>query len=126
MLDIKLIRENPTLVRRNLERRRDPEILKLFDKLLEVDEQWRKLTTRVNELRRRRNEISAEIARLLKEGRDVSKLRMEAKRLPELIKEAEEERRRLWEEERYILMRLPNLLHESVPDGEDELSLIHI
>jgi len=126
LLDIRLIRENPTLVRRNLERRRDPEILKLFDRLLEVDEQWRKLTTRVNELRRRRNEISAEIARLLREGRDVSKLREEAKRLPELIKEAEEERRRLWEEERYILMRLPNLLHESVPDGEDERDNVEI
>lgn len=126
MLDIRLIREKPDLVRQNLERRKKPEILKLFQRLLEVDKEWRRLTTRVNELRRRRNEISALIARLIRESQDASELKEEARRLPGLIKEVEEERRRLWEEEHYILMRLPNLLHDSVPEGEDEQDNVEI
>jgi len=66
MLDIKLIREQPDAVRENLERRRDPEKLTLLDQLVKDDARWRELTGEVNNLRRRRNEISSEIAK----GRD--------------------------------------------------------
>jgi len=126
MLDIKLIRENPELVRRNLERRHDPEKLALLDQLIEADRRWRELTTRVNRLRRRRNEISAEIGRLIKEGKDASALRREAAEVPRLIREAEEERDRYEEQVRHALMRLPNLLHDSVPYGADDSENVEI
>jgi len=125
-LDIKLIRENPELVRRNLERRHDPEKLALLDQLIEADRRWRELTTRVNRLRRRRNEISAEIGRLIKEGKDASALRREAAEVPKLIREAEEERDRYEEQVRHALMRLPNLLHDSVPYGADDSENVEI
>jgi len=125
-LDIKLIRENPELVRRNLERRHDPEKLALLDQLIEADRRWRELTTRVNRLRRRRNEISAEIGRLIKEGKDASALRREAAEVPRLIREAEEERDRYEEQVRHALMRLPNLLHDSVPYGADDSENVEI
>mgnify|MGYP003878902937 CR=1 FL=1 len=125
-MDIKLIRENPELVRRNLERRHDPEKLALLDQLIEADRRWRELTTRVNRLRRRRNEISAEIGRLIKEGKDASALRREAAEVPRLIREAEEERDRYEEQVRHALMRLPNLLHDSVPYGADDSENVEI
>ena len=125
-MDIKLIRENPEAVRRNLERRHDPEKLALLDQLIAADESWRELTTRVNRLRRRRNEISAEVGRLIKEGKDASALRREAAEIPGLIREAEEERGRYEEQVRYALMRLPNLLHESVPYGVDDSENVEI
>ena len=125
-MDIKLIRENPELVRRNLERRHDPEKLALLDQLIEADRRWRELTTRVNRLRRRRNEISAEIGRLIKEEKDASALRREAAEVPRLIREAEEERDRYEEQVRHALMRLPNLLHDSVPYGVDDSENVEI
>jgi seryl-tRNA synthetase len=52
MLDIKLIRENPQLIRKNLERRNQPEYLRLFDELLEKDKEWREAVLKMNGLRK--------------------------------------------------------------------------
>jgi len=126
MLDIKLIRDKPEVVRQNLERRHDPEKLVLLDQLVDADQRWRQLTTRVNQLRRRRNEISAEIGRLIKEGKDTSSLKQEASEIPKLIGEVEAERDRYEELVNYALMRLPNLIHDSVPYGVDDSENVEI
>ncbi len=60
MIDVKLIRTNPDLVRDNLKRRSDPEKLMLLEEFIEADKNWRFLQTQINELRRKRNELSAE------------------------------------------------------------------
>jgi len=120
MLDIKLIREDPEAVRRNLEKRQDPAKLGLLDQVIEADGRWRELTTKVNRLRKRRNEVSSEIASALKSGRDASALREEAKKIPEEIKEVDAELSQREETVRSGLMRLPNMLHESVPYGRDD------
>ncbi|MEM7820129.1 MAG: serine--tRNA ligase, partial [Candidatus Aenigmatarchaeota archaeon] len=91
MLDLKLIRENPQLVRRNLERRQDPNYIAMFDELLVVDKKVRELTAKVNSLRARRNELSLAIANAKKTGADISAVRKEAELLPEQIKTAEAE-----------------------------------
>ena len=126
MLDIRLIREDPDRVRRNLERRREPEKLALLDRLIEDDARWRELTTRVNGLRRRRNEISNEIAKVMREGGDPSALREEAAEIPKLIVDAETERDLHGGRVKEALMRLPNLLHESVPYGVDESENVEV
>jgi len=120
MLDIRLIRENPDVVRRNLEKRDDPEKLKLLDDLMKLDTEWRQLLTKVNELRHRRRMVTEEIARLKKKGKDTAQKLEEAKSLPREIErlEAQVEERR--EKVNSILLRLPNLLHETVPIGKDE------
>lgn len=126
MLDIKLIRENPDAVLENIARRCDPSKLELLNKVLEEDARWRELTTRINLLRRRRNEVSLEIGRLLKSGEDASSLREEADKINQLIKEAEEERDSTEKLVREGLMRLPNLLHDSVPYGVDDSQNIEV
>jgi len=120
MQDIKLIREQPDKVRENLARRRDPEKLELLDHVIETDRKWRELTQRVNDLRRRRNQISSEIARTLKEGGDASSLKNEASEIPSRLRVLESQMSESQERLRDGLMRLPNMLHESVPYGEDE------
>lgn len=120
MLDIKLIREQPEKVRENLARRRDPEKLKLLDHVIETDRKWRELTQRVNDLRRRRNQISSEIGRAVKEGGDASSLKKEASEIPSRLRVLESQMSESQEWLRDGLMRLPNMLHESVPYGEDE------
>jgi len=126
MLDIKLIRDDPEAVRLNLERRHDRKKLELLERVVEDDTRWRELTTRVNDLRARRNRISSEIGRVMKEGGDTSSLRQEASQLPAMISEVEVERDETWERVRGALMRLPNILHESVPYGADESENVEV
>ncbi|RMF05034.1 serine--tRNA ligase [Candidatus Woesearchaeota archaeon] len=123
MLDIKLIRTNPELVRENLKRRKNPEYEKMLDRAIELDSEWRRKNMEREKLRARRNAVSKEIAKLKREGGssgEVEKLMAEAKEIPKRIEEVENESERMRNELRKILMRLPNLLHESVPEGEDE------
>lgn len=126
MLDIKLIRENPAQVRENLARRHDPEKLELLDHVIETDQKWRELTGRVNDLRRKRNEISSQIGRVMKEGGDASSLKKEAGEIPSQLKELESQMSSLQEDLRNGLMRLPNMLHESVPFGADDHDNVEI
>ena len=64
MLDIKLIRENPELVRENLKRRGEPENLRMLDELIDCDRKWRQLLTELNELRHQRKTITMETTTL--------------------------------------------------------------
>lgn len=120
MIDIKLLRENPDLIRKDLERRKDTEKLALLDKILESDSEWRSLKHNEDILRRKRNELSNSINAAKKEGRDVKEILEEAKKVPEQIKESEQKRLLLEEEIKSGLRALPNLMHESVPYGKDD------
>lgn len=120
MLDIKLVRESPEVVRKDLERRRAYKHLPMLEEAVELDKQWRELTVESDRLRHRRNVVSQKISRLKKTGEDASDRIKEVREIPEKIKlidrEKEEKRERLQQ----ILMRLPNILHEDVPYGESE------
>jgi seryl-tRNA synthetase len=119
MLDIKLIRENPDLIRRNLQKRNDKEKLKLLDELIKMDVEWRESLQETEKLRNQRNIISREIADLKKQGKNADEKLKLAKVIPEKIKELEEYVIDLRGRMDTILMRLPNILHESVPIGAD-------
>jgi seryl-tRNA synthetase len=120
MLDIKLIRENPELVRENLKKRGDPEFLRMLDELIECDKLWRQHLTRLNNLRRERNRITTEIATLKKKGADATAMVSKAKEIDKEIANLEQLVGEYENKVRYYLMRLPNLLHDSVPVGKDE------
>jgi seryl-tRNA synthetase len=120
MLDIKLIRENPEVVRQNLIKRGDSEKLELLDRLIHYDKKWREYTTQLNELRRKRNELTIKIANLKKRGESSEKEIEEAKKMDNEITAMEKETTDLRGKIRDILMVLPNILHESVPVGKDE------
>ncbi len=120
MLDIKLIREHPDIVKENLKKRKDPEKLQMLDDLLQHDKQWRKQLTKLNELRHKMNLATADIANLKKAGKDADLKIEEAGKIEGQINEVEKLVNESREKVEYILMRLPNLLHESVPFGEAE------
>ncbi len=120
MIDIKLVRTNPEFVKENLKRRNDPEKLRLLDEFIVADRTWRKILTEINEWRRKRNELSIEVAKLKKQGLDVSRLLEEAERIQETIKGLMVQVEQCERESRNLLMRIPNILHESVPPGRDE------
>ncbi len=120
MLDIKTIRENPEAVLKNLERRRNPNYTNLLRELLKEDREWRQLLLATEGLRKRRNEIAREITEAKKSGNPHAKLLAEAKGMPSKIKNNGKRQDVLKRGIHEKLMRLPNLLHNSVPYGKSE------
>lgn len=120
MLDIRLIRENPEFVRNNLMKRGDPENIRMLGELIDFDRKWRQVLTKLNELRHERRLITTEIATLKKKGKDATKEVSKAKTVDMKITKLEKEVNKAEEKVRNYLMRLPNLLDESVPTGKDE------
>lgn len=126
MIDIRLIREKPDFVRENIKRRNDPEKLKILDELIEIDKKWRMLQTELNNLRRRRNELSVAIAHRKKMNESADQLLLEAEKVQADIKVLEDHAKEYSMKVRSLLMRVPNLLHESVPYGQDENDNVEI
>ncbi|MFA5613371.1 MAG: serine--tRNA ligase [Methanoculleus sp.] len=126
MLELKFVRAHPEIIRADLNRRGDTEKLTWVDEVLEMDRRARELTVAIGDLRNRRNVISREINRARKAGEDTAVLIAEAADLPARIKEVETERDTLTEGIRYHLMRIPNILHESVPIGKDDTENVEI
>ena len=120
MLDIRLLRENPNIVKKNLEKRKDKEKLSWIQKVKKIDEEYLKIKKKVEELRHKRNLVSEEINKLQKQGKDIKGKIKEIKEIPEKIKELEEQQKTMKQEIDYHMMRLPNILHESVPCGKDD------
>ncbi|MCL6627394.1 serine--tRNA ligase [Alicyclobacillus shizuokensis] len=118
MLDIRAIRANPDAFKAGLGRRNvGPEVI---DNLLAADEQWRQALAEAERLKSVRNRTSEAIARKKKQGEDASADIAEMKRVSERIKQLDEAVREHEAAVQDQLLRIPNLPHESVPDGETE------
>ena len=126
MLDIRFVRAKPDVIREDLKKRNDVEKIAWVDDLLLQDIRHRELIGQTNELRRRRNSISHDINRAKKAGEDASGLITEAANLPGKIKENETEMEEISAKIRNYLMRIPNILHESVPVGADDTENVEI
>ncbi|MCL2134805.1 MAG: serine--tRNA ligase [Candidatus Bathyarchaeota archaeon] len=120
MLDIKLIRENPDLVRVNLEKRGNPENLLMLDELITLDKQWRLNLTNLNDLRHARKTITIEIATLKKTGQDAKAQFEKAKEIDIKITCIEKQVTQEEAKERHLLLSLPNMLEPTVPLGKDD------
>ncbi|MBR9682259.1 MAG: serine--tRNA ligase, partial [Candidatus Aenigmarchaeota archaeon] len=126
MLDIKLIRENSGLFKRNLQKRGAKDKLKMLEELIIKDKKVRKSKFDIDKLKAQRNKISKEIGELKKAKKSATKKMKEASNIPKNIKKKEEEISKLEERIKFILMRLPNLMHESVPKGKDDSENVEI
>jgi len=120
MMDIKTIREDPKSVVRNLERRGAQAKAPLVEEAVRADSEWRKLKTEVDRLRHRQNELTAKVAGMKKSGDSVEQLLKEVKGIPAEIKALDARADERYQRLTKILLSLPNMLHESVPDGKDE------
>ncbi len=126
MLDIKLIRENPDFVKNNLAKRGNLQALKMLDELTEYDRRWRQILTKLNELRHERKRVTTQIAMLKKSGKGAEKEILKGREMDVEITASEKAVAECEAKTHDYLMRLPNLLHESVPIGKDESNNVPI
>ncbi len=118
MLDPKLIREKPDEVKENLAKRKKPEYIEMVDEFLGVDKIWRETDVKVNELRKQRNIYAKNIAKA--KGDEKQKLIAEMKEINSNLSDSEKIYHDKQDRRQFLLDRIPNLLHDSVPYGEDD------
>ncbi|MEM3386123.1 MAG: serine--tRNA ligase [Nitrososphaerales archaeon] len=117
MLDLRLVREHPEIIKDMLEKRN---ISFPLEELLKKDAKRRQLLTEVQRLKHQRNLISLQIAQAKKEGRDTLEKLHTVKEISDRIEQLDSEAKALDQEVNNMLKSLPNLIHESVPVGKDE------
>ena len=117
MLDLKLIRSNPDRVREGL-RKRGAEVS--LSELLSLDQERRSVLVELESLKNKRNTVSKEVGRLKAAKEDASILINEMRQVNEEIRNLDEKVRLIEEKIGEKLLTLPNLPHESVPEGVDD------
>ena len=114
MIDIRLIRENPELVRQGLEKRGDAFVL---DEILEIDARYRNVLRRTEELRAKHNETSKQLAKSKERS---PQLIAQMRQLGEQISSLQQQTKETKASVDCLLLELPNIPHPSVPEGKSE------
>jgi seryl-tRNA synthetase len=117
MLDPRLIRDNPDKIRKMLEARA---VHFPLDQLVNLDKQRRELIVKTDELRKKRNDTSLEIAKRKKSNQDTNELIQQMQSVSEDLRKLEENQIKTENTYTRLSLTLPNLIHESVPIGKDE------
>jgi len=118
MLDIRLIREKPEFVRERLATRGGGDEAKI-DELLKVDAERRKTETELQQLQAERNRLSKEIGAKKSKGESTNDVEAEVKSIGAKIVDLEQRAANFDEQQRNLLLEIPNLPHQSVPLGKD-------
>ena len=120
MLDVKFIKENPSIIKDDLTKRGQKEKSGWVDEVIKKHDQLRKLKESNDALRHSRNLLTRDINELKKQGKDIKEKIKEAKELPGKIADSDAKIEELETGIRSLLQRIPNVLHDSVPDGKDD------
>ncbi len=128
MIDIKLIRENPELVKENIKKKFQDEKLVIVDEVKKLDEDYRALRVKADDLRGKRNTISKEIGALMKQGlkEEAEKVKAEVANIAKEIEECESKEVVLEEDIKKKMMVIPNIVDPSVPVGKDDSENVEI
>ena len=128
MIDIKLIRENPELVKENIRKKFQDEKLVLVDEVEALDKEFRNAKTRADSLRGDRNRISKEIGKLYGQGKkeEAEAAKQKVKDLEVELQNLEVREGELEGEIRQRMMLIPNIIDPSVPIGKDDSENVEI
>ena len=122
MIDIKILRENPEMVKENIRKKFQDHKLVLVDEVLKLDKESRELTLMCDELRMNRNAISKEIEILMGQGKkeEAESKKKEVEEINSKLAENEGKESKLKEEIKNRMMKIPNIMDSSVPIGKDD------
>ena len=128
MLDIKFVRENPEIVKKNIQNKFQDEKLPLVDEVIELDAKNREIKQEVEGLRANRNKLSKQIGALMAQGK-----KEEAEAVKKQVTDAADRMNELDAQEKdvearikKIMMTIPNIIDPSVPIGKDDSQNVEI
>ena len=128
MIDIKLIRTNPELVKENIKKKFQDEKLELVDKVIELDKQFRETKVECDNLRNQRKVKSKEIGGFMAKGQkdEAEKVKAEVAEIGNKLEELEQLEVKLEGDIRQIMLVIPNIIDESVPIGKDDSENVEV
>ncbi len=128
MIDIKFLREHPDLVKENIKKKFQNHKLCLVDEIILLDETNRATKLKGDELRANRNRLSANIGALMREGKkdEAEEIKKEVSRINEELVDNEKQEADFASQIQEKMMKIPNMIHESVPIGEDDSKNVEV
>lgn len=123
MLDPKLIKEKPEIIRKMLS---DRHVQFDLDGLVNADSKRRELIIKTDELRKQKNQVAAEIATKKKAGQNADDVIAKMQTVSQQLQALEAEQIKTESDYNKLAMTMPNLIHESVPLGTDDTSNIQV
>ena len=122
MLDIKFLRNNPELVKENIRKKFQDRKVPLVDQAIEHDVKIRDVKQKGDELRAKRNLLSGEIGKLMREKKveEANETKKQVQDINLALNELESEETKLSEELKKIMMVIPNMIDPTVPIGKDD------
>lgn len=128
MLDIKLFRENPQLIKDNMIKKFQDHKVELVDQVVALDNQFRAIKTEADTLRGQRNTLSKEIGKLMgqKHFEQAQQVKDQVAVVAARLVELEEQEAPLETQIRELMYKIPNIIDESVPIGKDDSENVEI
>ena len=122
MLDIKFLRENPDVVKQNIQNKFQDRKLPLVDEVIELDKENREIKQEVQALRADRNKLSKQIGALMGQGKkeEAEEVKKQVTASADRIEELSEREKVVEEKIKEIMMTIPNIIDPSVPIGKDD------
>lgn len=125
MLDIKLIRNKPDEIKIEM-KNRNMDMDNVIDQILSLDSKRRELTSSVETMKAKQNSVTKEIPLLKKKGQDTSDIMKEMKALSDEIAKINSELSSVEEEQKSLLLSIPNVPNKSVPVGKDDSENVEV
>ena len=133
MIDMKLLRENPDLVRENIRKKFQDTKLPLVDEALELDAANRKAIAEASELRTNRNALSKKIGQLMGQAKkdpskleEVEAIKAQVTAQADRLAELEQQETELAEKLHKVMLLIPNIIDPSVPIGPDDSANVEV
>ncbi len=128
MIDIKFLRENPDVVKENIKKKFQDHKLVLVDEVIALDQQYREATKTGDDLRSKRNSFSSEIGNLMKQGKkeEAEEIKKKVQEINALLQENEQKETNFQAQIKERMMKIPNIMHESVPIGKDDSQNVEV
>lgn len=128
MIDIKFLRENPDIVKENIKKKFQDKKLPLVDEVISLDKEHREIMKKGDELRNKRKTLSAKIGNLMKSGNkdEAMKIKEEVSSVNIELENNEKLDKDMQNKIKEIMYRIPNIMHESVPIGEDDSKNVEV
>ena len=128
MLDIKFVRENPEIVKENIKKKFQDHKIGLVDEVIELDQKNREVKLHGDELRSSRNSLSNQIGGLMREGKkaEAEEIKAQVAKINQELIDNEKLEEEYSAKLKDIMMRIPNIIHDSVPIGKDDSENVEI